>query len=373
MANIGDYTTSTFKPGDISTVRGVITINGTNVNMRHGAGTNFEVACKSMVHGDSFNVFEVKGDWLKTKYGWVFNDSSYMVYKTVSSEDNGSSDDNSSSGGNTGTGGTVTTVGLPQAVLRWESMVKAECAKQGVPGYTPYALAIIMMESTGNDKKYPDIMQSSESQGWPRNTIKNTKDSIHYGIMHLKNTFAKAKTHGINDIGAILQGYNSGHAYLSWLDRNNKKHSLKVSDEYSRTVVAPSLGNTTGKTIAYNKKIAKDYNGGTRYLNGGNMYYGEEAKQYLKFSGGSIGGNGEIGDYTTSTFQPGNISTVLGVVTINGTNVNMRHGAGTNFDIACKSMVKGDSFNVYEVKGSWLKTKYGWVFNDSSYMVYKKL
>jgi uncharacterized protein YgiM (DUF1202 family) len=252
---IGDYTTSTFKPGDTSKVIGNVVINATNVNMRHGAGTNFDVACKSMVDGDNFNVYEVKGDWLKTKYGWVFNDSSYIVY--------------TSAGGSNKIGDYTTST------------------------FKPGDISTVLGNVVIND----------------------TDISLRFGAGTEFDVACKSMIKGDN--------FNVYEVKGDWL-------KTKYGWVYNNTA-------------------------------------------YMVYTPVSSGGNGPIGDYTTSTFKPGDISKALGVVTINGTNVNMRFGAGTNFNVACKSMVHGDSFNVYEVKGDWLKTKYGWVFNDSSYMVYKKL
>ncbi|HDR4859827.1 lysozyme family protein [Bacillus cereus] len=180
---------------------------------------------------------------------------------------------------------------LPQQVLRWQSMVESECSAQGVPELVPYVLGIIMVESGGNSETTPDIMQSSESQGWPMNTIKNPKDSIYYGVKHLKGAFDDAKKNGITDLSAIVQSYNFGRAYLRWLASNNKQHSLPVADLYSKTVVAPSLGNTTGAMVKYSHPIAVAYNGGYRYKNGGNFFYSEIVKQYVDFNGGTDGGD----------------------------------------------------------------------------------
>ncbi|MCC2328562.1 lysozyme family protein [Bacillus wiedmannii] len=181
----------------------------------------------------------------------------------------------------------VKTKNLPQQVLRWKSMVESECSAQGVPELIPYVLGIIMVESDGNSEKTPDIMQSSESQGWPMNTIKNPKDSIYYGVKHLKGAFDDAKKNGITDLSAIVQSYNFGRAYLRWLASNKKQHSLPVADLYSKTVVAPSLGNTTGSMVRYSNPIAVAYNGGYRYKNGGNFFYAEIVKQYVDFDGGT--------------------------------------------------------------------------------------
>ncbi|WP_144569735.1 lysozyme family protein, partial [Bacillus pseudomycoides] len=182
------------------------------------------------------------------------------------------------------------TVNLPQQVLRWQTMVENECNAQGVPELVPYVLGIIMVESGGNSEQTPDIMQSSESQGRPMNSIDNPKESIHYGVMHLKGSFADAKKYGITDLSAIVQTYNFGRAYIRWLASNNKQHSLNVADQYSKTVVAPSLGNNTGAMVRYSHPIAVAYNGGYRYKNGGNFFYAEIVKQYVNFDEGTGGG-----------------------------------------------------------------------------------
>ncbi|AJG78043.1 TPA: lysozyme family protein [Bacillus cereus] len=180
----------------------------------------------------------------------------------------------------------VKTKNLPQRVLRWQTMVENECNAQGVPELVPYVLGIIMVESDGNAEQTPDIMQSSESQGRPMNSIDNPKESIHYGVMHLIGAFADAKKYGITDLSAIVQTYNFGRFYIRWLASNNKQHSLQVAEQYSKTVVAPSLGNSTGAMIRYSHPIAVAYNGGYKYKNGGNFFYAEIVKQYVDFVGG---------------------------------------------------------------------------------------
>ena len=87
-------------------------------------------------------------------------------------------------------------------------------------------------------------------------------------MKHLKGAFDDAKKNGITDLSAIVQSYNFGRAYLRRLASNNKQHSLPVADLYSKTVVAPSLGNTTGAMVKYSNPIAVAYNGGYRYKNG---------------------------------------------------------------------------------------------------------
>ncbi|PEN45637.1 lysozyme [Bacillus wiedmannii] len=193
---------------------------------------------------------------------------------------------------NGGISGNASVQNLPPEVMRWQSMVEQECAAQGVPELVPYVLAIIMVESNGISEKLPDIMQSSESQDWAMNTISNPKDSIYYGVMHLKGAFDDAKMLGINDLLAIVQTYNFGRNYVHWLATNSKTHSLQTADYYSLTVVAPAGGNRNGTTIGYSQPVAIAYNGGYRYINGGNFYYAEMVKQYLSFNNGTAPVNG---------------------------------------------------------------------------------
>ncbi|EMJ6445271.1 lysozyme family protein [Bacillus paranthracis] len=190
--------------------------------------------------------------------------------------------------------GTASVQNLPPEVMRWKEMVEKECAAQGVPELVPYVLAIIMVESNGISEKLPDIMQSSESQGWKMNTISNPKDSIYYGVMHLKGAFDDAKMLGINDLLAIVQTYNFGRNYVHWLALNNKTHSLETADYYSLTVVAPAGGNKNGTRIGYSQAVAVAYNGGYRYINGGNFYYAEMVKQYLSFDNGTAPGTAPV-------------------------------------------------------------------------------
>ncbi|MDM5254268.1 lysozyme family protein [Bacillus toyonensis] len=193
---------------------------------------------------------------------------------------------------NGGISGNASVQNLPPEVMRWQAMVEQECAAQGVPELVPYVLAIIMVESNGISEKLPDIMQSSESQGWKMNTISNPKDSIYYGVMHLKGAFDDAKMLGVNDLLAIVQTYNFGRNYVHWLATNSKTHSLQTADYYSLTVVAPAGGNRNGTTIGYSQPVAIAYNGGYRYINGGNFYYAEMVKQYLSFNNGTAPVNG---------------------------------------------------------------------------------
>ncbi len=53
-----------------------------------------------------------------------------------------------------------------------------------------------------------------------------------------------------------------------------------MANQYSKTVVAPSLGNTNGTMVRYSHPIAVAYNGGE-------FFYAEIVKQYVDFNGGT--------------------------------------------------------------------------------------
>lgn len=190
-----------------------------------------------------------------------------------------------SSSSNTTTSDSFTYVGLSETTLAWEGAVTKEAKKQDAVDLIPYILAIIQVETNGTGQ---DIMQSSESAGLAVNSLSPTQ-SIKQGIKHLKSLQSLAKRYGYSDYLGIIQAYNFGTGYLKHLVATKKTHSIEVAENYSKTVVAPSLGNKTGAKCEYNNAIAVSYNGGYRYCNGGNFFYSELIKQYLAEGGGSPG------------------------------------------------------------------------------------
>ena len=167
--------------------------------------------------------------------------------------------------------------GLPAEVLRWKDLVEQITAEEGIPETASVILAIIAVESGGTAL---DVMQSSESQGLAPNTIIDPEESIRVGVKAFKRAYQKTQLHKM-DILVAAAGYNYGNAFIDWLAANGGDYSLEKSEEYSRTVVAPSLGNTTGETYSYPNPIAQKLGKPYLYLNGGNFFYPELVKQYL--------------------------------------------------------------------------------------------
>ncbi|KFN13746.1 bifunctional lytic transglycosylase/C40 family peptidase [Bacillus pseudomycoides] len=197
----------------------------------------------------------------------------------------GSSSQEEQIGGNIGG-----TKNLSPEVERWRSLVEKEAAAQGMESFVSLILAIIQIESGGQGT--PDIMQSSESAGYGRPDVFQTEEeSVRQGVKHLKECLLILKSFNKgyeNNIKALAQAYNFGNAFSRFVGNKGGEYSIEVAEAYSRDVVAPSLGNTTGITVPYfnetSIRVGKTY----RYINGGNFLYGELVSEYI---GGSAGTN----------------------------------------------------------------------------------
>lgn len=162
-------------------------------------------------------------------------------------------------------------------VMKYEKAVDATLKAQGLEGDTKLALAIIYTETKGNAA---DVMQSSESLNGNRNSISTEDESIQQGVANLCKVLEYAEEKKV-DIWAGVQAYNFGQSYIDYVAKNGGKNNLELAEKYSRTVVAPSLGNTTGETYYHVTVDSLMNSGGKLYVNGGNMYYANEVKWHL--------------------------------------------------------------------------------------------
>lgn len=169
--------------------------------------------------------------------------------------------------------------GLTPEVLRWESDVRKEAKSQGLDeGWVPVILGMIQQETGGLSERYPDIMQSSESQGWGMNTITDPKESIHYGVMAFKDAVDTANKKGVTDVRAILQGYNMGSNFINWLVGQGKNYwTSDLAEKYSMEVVYPAVtggGKATAANRAPNNAAWAVAIGKPYYIyNGGDFHY----------------------------------------------------------------------------------------------------
>ena len=156
---------------------------------------------------------------------------------------------------------------LPEAVLRWKDKVIKEATKNEIPEAVPYLLGIIMAETGGNSEKYPDVMQCSESQGKPPNSIQDPNESIEVGVKYFADMW---KVHRDYDVLNIVQAYNFGGGFLS---HSGKSYSLDRAIQFSKNQAG-------GKTVTYTNPIAVNLGYDYRYAYG-NMFYAQIVKQYI--------------------------------------------------------------------------------------------
>lgn len=181
---------------------------------------------------------------------------------------------------------------LSEKVISYEPLVREIASEGGIESEVPYLLAIMQVESRGEGN---DPMQSSESAGLPPNGISGPEWSIRQGIKYYKSIYDMAVGVGMQENKkAICQAYNFGASYVTWLPRNGGNHSIEVAEEYSKNVVAPSLGNTSGATYSYVNDVSKEAGKTYLYTNGGNFLYGELVFQFIAYSEGDRLPSGSI-------------------------------------------------------------------------------
>ena len=163
-------------------------------------------------------------------------------------------------------------------VMTYRTLVREVLAEEDTGTNEDLILAMIYTETKG---KEDDVMQASESATGQTNSITNNKESIRQGIQTLSENLRKAKENGVDPWTAV-QAYNFGQDYIEYVEKNGGKNSLELARKYSKEVVAPSLGNVTGKTYLYLHPISF-LHGSELYVNGGNYYYSRlvEMNQFI--------------------------------------------------------------------------------------------
>lgn len=158
-----------------------------------------------------------------------------------------------------------------QNVLQYKDMVKEILDDNDTTANVDLVLAMIYTETKGDDG---DVMQSSESSDGVANSITDSQTSIRQGVTVLSENLTLADKAGV-DVWTAVQAYNFGTAYIDYVAKNGGENTIALGTAYSRNVVAPSLGNTTGETYFYYHPLAL-ISGGKLYKNGGNIYYSRE-------------------------------------------------------------------------------------------------
>lgn len=271
------------------------------------AGNPFPEASTPTPLEDNSLVIKTEGDGkyilISTKegYGWVFLGDGSGIYRgDVTHQGNvritgdldvqgqiriqGQQVYPGGSGGGVGPGGATydpinigsNITGNPNIVAWLDKYTKL----YGISDYIGLAYALIMVENPSTDGT-DDIMQSSESAGYPGPGYLTGEASVKQGCKHLAEQIKNGQTQNV-DIWGVMQGYNFGSAYIPWLANRGGKNTTDLAEEYSRDVVAPSLGNTTGATYPYVNAVSQADGRTYLYVNGGNFHYAAMIRQYVK-------------------------------------------------------------------------------------------
>ena len=166
----------------------------------------------------------------------------------------------------------ITGMNLSAEVLKHQPMVEKYARENGISEYVNVLLAIIQVESGG---KGNDVMQSSESQGLPPNSL-DTESSIKQGCKYFASLLSSCKAQNIEDINVAIQSYNYGGGYVGYVAGKGKKHTYNLAESFARE-------KSDGKKVTYTNPIAVAKNGGWRYSYG-NQFYVELVNQYLAVS-----------------------------------------------------------------------------------------
>lgn len=161
-------------------------------------------------------------------------------------------------------------------VMNYCTLVREVLDEQDTVANEELVLAMIYTETKG---KVSDVMQSSESMTGQKNSILNNKESIRQGVQTLSTNLNLAQKKKV-DVWTAVQAYNFGRSYIDYIAKHGGENTIDLAKKYSKDVVAPSLGNVTGKTYAYYHPIAL-LHGSKLYINGGNFYYSRQVRMNM--------------------------------------------------------------------------------------------
>lgn len=119
------------------------------------------------------------------------------------------------------------TADVSAEIERYRPLFEKYSNQYGVEEYTELLMAKGMQESGG---RLPDVMQSSESLGLPRNSISSPEKSIDQGIKYFSQTLDKAG----GDVELALQAYNFGDGFITYAEEhNNGAYSKELAQQFS--------------------------------------------------------------------------------------------------------------------------------------------
>lgn len=159
-------------------------------------------------------------------------------------------------------------VSVSAEVLAYEPLVEKYAKEYKISEYVNYLLAIMEVESGG---KLQDVMQSSESEGLPANTL-SAEESIKQGCKYFASLLKSAKSKDC-DINTVIQSYNYGGGFIDYVASQGKKYTFELAESFAN-------GKSGGNKEKYDNPIAVKENGGWKYSYG-NMFYVLLVSQYI--------------------------------------------------------------------------------------------
>ena len=158
---------------------------------------------------------------------------------------------------------------LSEKVLGYKDLVKKYAKQEKIEKYTDTLLAIMMAETKGEGS---DVMQSSESKGLERNSL-GPEESIEQACIYYAALIEIAHNLDIKDDKALIQSYNYGPGYLTYIANNGKKHTENLAIEYAKE-------HSGGEKVRFMHLYAIKKNGGWIYKFG-NMFYEAIVESYM--------------------------------------------------------------------------------------------
>lgn len=123
----------------------------------------------------------------------------------------------------------ITGLNLSSEVLAYKDTVASYAAKYGIEDYVNVLLAIMQVESGG---LVDDVMQSSESAGFPPNTLKPV-ESIEQGVKYFAGLLKKAEEKKC-DLDTVIQSYNYGGGFIDYVAKNDKKYTYSLAEAFAK-------------------------------------------------------------------------------------------------------------------------------------------
>lgn len=119
---------------------------------------------------------------------------------------------------------------VPESVQKWRPLISEVANKYKVGNYTEVLLSIVYQESgnTGTN----DIMQSSESEGLPPNSIQDPQESLNVGIKYFSSIVNYAEKKKC-DFATIIQSYNFGQGYVDYVASHGGKGTKELAMSFS--------------------------------------------------------------------------------------------------------------------------------------------